>query len=133
MNDSTTPLRKLIEALYLRTLDRKIPWVFLQAADTCEAPLGEGYVQVVKEADDDGDYYSYVRLLNKDKQVVENIYGGTLGQNNRPANTGHKDYWELMNDLRSIAQRAAVGADTVVNSMLKTLDADDIDLNDVPF
>lgn len=133
MIDSTTGLRKLLEALYLKTIAGNISWSYLQTIDLLETPLGQGYIQIAQETDEDGDYYTFIRILNEAKQVVENIYGGTLGTNNKPVNTAHKTYWELITDLRSVALRAAVGADAVLASMIQTLGAEDLDLDEVPF
>jgi hypothetical protein len=132
MNDTTSDLRRLVEGLYLRTLAKKIDWTYNQSTDSCEASLGDGYVQIVRETDEDGDYYSYIKILNSLKQVIDNIYGGTLGQE-PPANTPQNDYWTLMGQLREAAERQALGADKVISSILTELEATDLSLQKPPF
>lgn len=138
MTDSSSDLRELVEVLYIRTADRKVPWRYDETSDTCEVTLGKGYVQVLGETDEDGDYFNYIRLLNSDKAVIEDIYGGTLAGSaspvKSPMRTGHQSYWELIRDLKSRAQRIAIGADEVLVSMLGELRAGASDLDeDVPF
>lgn len=132
MNNAKDDLRRLVEGLYLGTINGKVKWSYDSAGDLCEAKLGDGYIQVVRETDEDGDYFSYVKVLNSDKQVIDNIYGGTLG-GNEPSNTGHANYWQLMKELREVAERQALGADQVISSILKQINADDLPINDIPF
>lgn len=133
MTDATKPLRKLLEAIYLQTVSQKLTWSYNPSNDSCTAELTPGSIEIVQEADEDGDYYSYVQIRNSQNEVVDTIYGGTLGRN-KPYNTGHKDYWELMKDLRSQAYRSAMGSDKIVSGMLLELNADDLPLeDDVPF
>jgi len=131
MNDSTTDLRRLVEGLYLKTLSKSVSWTYDQSTDACEAHLGNGYVQVVGETNSEGDYYCYIKVLNKEKQVVDSIYGGSLGES-APTNTGHKDYWKLIADLKSSAERSALGADEIISSILSELGIDSLDV-DLPF
>ncbi|RVT42110.1 hypothetical protein [Sphingobium algorifonticola] len=134
MTDPTKRLRQLIEAIYLKTVAGEITWAFNPTSDACETDLGAGSIEVVQESDDDGNYYSYVKIRNSEQEVVENIYGGTLGKGARPFNTGHKNYWELLSDLRAQSYRSAMGADKIVASMLTQLDATDLIIDDdVPF
>lgn len=133
MTDISTTFRKLLEGLYIKTNQQVVIWNFNQSESLCESSIGDGYVQVFQEADEDGDYYNYVRVLNGDRDVVDTIYGGALGRGASPANTGHADYWDLMRDLYSAARRSALGADKVIGSMVKALGADDLDMSDIPF
>tara|TARA_R110000787_G_C13271604_1_gene431545 strand:+ start:318 stop:725 length:408 start_codon:yes stop_codon:yes gene_type:complete len=135
MIDSKTQIRRLVESLYIRTLEGKISWSYDASSDSCECEVGEGYIQILQESDDNGDYYTFIRVLNNQKQVIENIYGGSVGSNTKPFNTPHKDYWELMVDLRAMAQRSAIGGDAVLASMLAQLNADKIAMeeDEIPF
>jgi len=93
-------------------------------------------VQVVGETDDAGDYYSFIKLLNYNKQVIDSIYGGSYGlKDHKPSNTGHPDYWKLIVDLKQAAERSALGADKVIETMLLRLNSDNLKLDDdeVPF
>ena len=132
MTNAKDDLRRLVEGLYLGTLNGKVKWTYDSASDLCESKLGDGYVQTVRETDNDGDYFSYVKVLNASKQVIDNIYGGTLS-NGDPVNTSHKNYWTLMGDLREVAERQALGADKVISSILDDLGAKNLSLDDVPF
>lgn len=136
MTDATRPLRKLLEAVYLRTMEQSLQWTYNPSSDSCETEVGAGYVEVVQEADEDGDYYSYVQIRNSQREIVDTIYGGTIGKSTIPFNTGHKDYWELMKDLRAQAYRSAMGSDKVVSGMLSELNASNLALDlddDLPF
>jgi hypothetical protein len=133
VTDSTTPLRKLVEALYIKTIGQELVWSYNSATDSCEASVGAGYVSVIQETDEDGDYYSYLQIKNSQSEVVDSIYGGTLGKSS-PFNTGHHNYWELIKDLRAQAYRSAMGSDKVVSSMLVALNASSLKLDDeIPF
>jgi hypothetical protein len=116
-------------------MEQSLPWTYNPSSDSCEAEVGAGYVEVVQEADEDGDYYSYVQIRNSQKEVVDTIYGGTVGGSHKPFNTGHKDYWELMKDLRAQAYRSAMGSDKVISGMLAELNAASLalDSDDIPF
>ncbi|WP_294190318.1 hypothetical protein [uncultured Sphingomonas sp.] len=135
MTDATKPLRQLIEAVYLKTVSQELNWSFNPADDSCTAQLGPGAVEIVQETDEDGDYYSYAQIRNSQNEVVDTIYGGSLGRGSKPFNTGHKDYWELLRDLRSQAYRSAMGTDKIVSGMLAELNAVSLPLDedDVPF
>lgn len=135
MTDPTKMLRKLIEAIYLKTVAQELTWTFDPSTDACESDLGAGSIEVVQETDPEGDYFSYVKIKNSEREVVETIYGGTLGKGTKPYNTGHKDYWELLSDLRAQSYRSAMGADKIVGSMLIQLDAENlvVDDDDLPF
>lgn len=130
MSDATVNMRKLIEALYIRSASQDISWSFFPGSDLCETDLGEGFVQTIEEADEDGNYYCYVRILNSEKEVIDNIYGGTLGIKNKPYNTDHKNYFELLRDLHVTAKRNAVGADKLVSSILGALNAENLSISD---
>lgn len=133
MTDATKPLRQLLEAVYLKTMSQELNWTYNPSNDSCMAELVPGSIEIVQEADEDGDYYSYVQIRNFQNEVVDTIYGGTLGRN-KPFNTGHKDYWELMKDLRSQAYRSAMGSDKIVSGMLNELNAANLPLeDDLPF
>ena len=73
MNDATTNMRRLIEALYIKSVDQQVSWSFFPGADLCEAELGEGFVQTIEEADEEGNYYCYARILNSEKEVIRMI------------------------------------------------------------
>ncbi|WP_447758662.1 hypothetical protein [Sphingopyxis fribergensis] len=135
MNDLTANMRRLIEALYIKSINQEISWSFFHGADLCEAEFGEGFVQTIEEANEDGDYYCYARILNSDKEVIDNIYGGTLGNKNKPYNTDHKSYFELLRDLHTVAKRNALGADRLISSLLSALGAENLPVSDddVPF
>ncbi|TMJ17159.1 MAG: hypothetical protein E6G94_02315 [Alphaproteobacteria bacterium] len=136
MTTYTEQLRKLLEGLYLRTIEKSINWTYDESSDSCESRLGDGYVQVVGETDDAGDYYSFIKLLNYNKQVIDSIYGGSYGlKDHKPSNTGHPDYWKLIVDLKQAAERSALGADKVIETMLLRLNSDNLKLDDdeVPF
>jgi hypothetical protein len=134
VTDATKPLRQLVEAVYLKTLSQELAWSFNPASDSCTAELGPGSVEIVQETDENGDYYSYIQVKNFQNEVVDTIYGGSLGRGNKPFNTGHKDYWELMNDLRAQAYRSAMGSDKIVSGMLAELNAANLQLDDdIPF
>lgn len=134
MTDATKPLRQLLEAVYLKTVSQGLLWAYNPSNDSCTAELGPGVVEIVQEADEDGDYYSYVQIRNSQNEVVDTIYGGTVGRGAKPFNTGHKDYWELIKDLRSQAYRSAMGSDKIVSGMLMELKADNLPLDeDFPF
>lgn len=130
MTDATKPLRQLLEAVYIKTVGQQLSWDYNPSKDTCIAQIGAGSVEVVQEADEEGDYYSYVQIRNSKNEVIDTIYGGTLGKDKKPFNTGHKDYWELMKDLRSQAYRSAMGSDKIVSGMLAELKAGDLPLED---
>lgn len=133
MTVSNQQLRRLIEGLYLQTIKQAVKWSFNERDSICEAEIGAGYVQIAEEADDDGDYYSVARVLNKNRDVIDTIYGGTLGRDKTPVNTGHPDYWVLLRDLFSSAKRSALGADKVIDSIVDALGAKNMDVDDVPF
>lgn len=137
MSQYTDQLRKLLEGLYLRTMDQQIDWSYDEATDSCEASIGDGYVQVSGETDDDGDYINLVKLLNSSKQVINRIYGGSYGLGDfSPFNTGHKNYWILISELKTAAEKSALGADKVLASMLDRLNSNRLPLSaddDVPF
>lgn len=120
-------LRRLVEAIYQNSISGSINWSYNEPADICEAELGKGFIQVLTDTDEDGDYYNYIRILNSDKQVVDTIYGGTLGSLGSTAapSTGHANYWQMIADLKSVAHRSAVGANDVINSMLTAMNAHD--------
>lgn len=122
MNDVSDQLRKLVEGLYRATMSSSIMWVSKEE-NIFEAPLGKGYVQVLSEVDEEGDFYHIARIVNDKKEVVDTIYGGTLSGGNwtsRPT-TGHTDYWKLLTDLFVAARRSAVGAQEIISSMLDEL------------
>ena len=132
MTDAIAPLRDLVEAVYKKTMSAELDWTFDQEADVCEANIGEGYLHICSDVDDYGDHFYYVKILNWQKQVIDTVYGGTLGQG--LPSTGHANYWSLITDLRTAAHRKAVGADAVIRSMLTALGRNDPDLDDdVPF
>lgn len=132
MIDTKADLRRLVEGLYQATAKGHVSWRYDASSDLCETQVGDGYIQIVREADEDGDYYSYIKVLNSEKQVIDNIYGGSLGFH-KPVNTEHKDYWALMSDLRESAERQALGADKVISSILTELGATELNVDDVPF
>lgn len=135
MSDATANMKRLLEALYLKSLKQEVEWEFFPSLDLCEAKLGSGFVQVVSEADDEGNYYSFVRILDSEKTVVDNIYGGNFGIQSKPYNTDHKNYWDLMRDLYSVSKRSALGADKLVSSIVDSLGASNLSISedDVPF
>lgn len=134
MTDETSQQRKLLESLYLRTLDRKITWRYDSTEDSCESSVGQGYVQISQEVDEDGDLFPVVKLLNGKKEVIDRITGGFGLYAEKPFNTPHKDYWDLIRELKIKAERAAKGADIVIQSILHELGAERLDLgDDIPF
>jgi len=133
MTTVNNQIRRLLEGLYLKTVSGDISWSYDSAEDKCEAQIGSGYIQVLGDTDEDGDYFNYVRILNSNKVVSDNIYGGTPGRSAIPSNTGHSNYWELIRDLKSAAQRSALGSQEVLLSMISALDADKLDVHDLPF
>ena len=137
MTTYTEQLRRLLEGLYLRTMEKKIRWTYDESTDSCEASLGRGYVELAGETDQDGDYSVLVKLLNADKQVIDRIYGGSYGLHEHvPFNTGHKTYWVLMTEIKNSAERSALGSDEVIDSMISGLASDVLPLSDddeIPF
>ena len=127
MSDQISSLRKLIEALYIKTIAKNVSWEYFEAIDVCETGLGKGYVQTAGETDEDGDYYPVVKILNSEKQVIDTIHAGIF-QDAKPVNTGQANYWELIRDLKGAAERSAKGADEVIASILSELGTDDISL-----
>lgn len=104
-----------------------------ESESLCEAHIGAAYVQVLEEANEDGDYYSYVRVLNNVRDIVDTIYGGSLGKNAIPVNTAHPTYWQLLRDLYSSAKRSALGADKIVDDIIGNLGVKDLSVSDSPF
>lgn len=133
MTDMTDQLRRLVEGLYLKTNQQGVEWRSDQADSLCEAAIGDGYVQVLQEADDEGDFYSYVRVLNASRDVIDTIYGGSLGKDKKPTNTAHQNYWQLMSDLYSSARRSSLGADKIVNNIVDALGVATLNVNDPLF
>lgn len=133
MTHATILQRRLLEGLYIKTIEGNISWSYDQSADSCQANFGLGYVEVLSETDEDGDYFNYVRILNLKMELIENIYGGTVGHSIKPVNTSHSNYWELIRDLMSTAKRSATGADEVMQSILIELEATNLRMDDVPF
>ena len=132
MSQVKDDFRRLLEGLFIGTSNGSVSWSYDSSENLCEAKIGQGYVQVVRETDPDGDYYSYVKVLDKEKQVVDTIYGGSVGTS-LPVHTAHKDYWQLMNELQELAGRQALGADKLIHDMLKDLGFDKLSLDEVPF
>jgi hypothetical protein len=124
VTDEITQQRRLLESLYLKTSDGTIRWDYDAADDSCEASIGNGYVQIMQETDDDGDYYTVIKIMNAKKETIDRITGGWGLGSMTPMYTGHSSYWELIQQLRVRAERAAKGADVVINSILGSLDAD---------
>lgn len=133
----TEQLRRLLESLFIRTMEKDISWTYDEASDSCEASLGDGFVEVSGETDEDGDYLTLVKILNERKQVIDRIYGGSYGLSDfNPHNTTHKNYWSLIKELKTAAERSALGADRVIDSILVRLASGNLpltDSDDVPF
>jgi hypothetical protein len=129
MNDEITQKRKLVESLYLRTVEGKIEWHYDPVNGSSEATVGNGHVEMDSESDEDGNYYPVVKVLNQNKEVIDRVYGGSLWRS-KPSSTGHATYADLISDLLVKAERKAKGADVVLNSILNELGADQVFLND---
>lgn len=133
----TEQLRRLLEGLYIKTMSKEVNWSYDEANDLSEASIGNGYVQIVGETDEDGDFIIVVKILSESKQVIDRVYGGSYGLGGfQPYNTGHNDYWHLIRELKASAQRAALGADVVIDSILERLGSKALPLtpeDEVPF
>lgn len=129
MMDEVTTQRKLLESLYIMTSKGLVNWTYDKFNDSCEANIGDGYIQIANETDEEGDYLPVVRVLNAEKDTIDRITGGyELGQL-KPLHTGHDNYWRLVSDLQRRAEKNAKGADQVLNSILNSLDADTLDFS----
>ena len=109
------------DRLFKQTVDKKINWEMSESRNPI-ATIGDYRVHI-SYVGDEGDFATIVSITNMYGEAVESFSDNDLSQL-KPITRGYAGYWALLNDLRQLAFRQAVGADKALDNILDSLNDD---------
>ncbi|WP_374944114.1 hypothetical protein [Sphingomonas sp.] len=124
MNDDVAKKHAaLVERLYKRTNDKSLKWV-LDDSRQPKAELGD-YTLTLYDGNSRGNPVEYLTIATQYNEVIETVDDEDLSELT-PKISKHDSYYPLMEELRALAFRQAVGADRALDDLLEELDDDDL-------
>lgn len=117
--------RTLAEKLYSSTASETLRWQIEPFTEELYTSLGR--YKIVLTAGEDAEGSPYIRVGVKSSSGEEvDWFTDTTVSGGSPNVAGPSTYWNLLNDLYTMASRAARGADKALDEILGELDNDDV-------
>lgn len=120
MSSPKEKYKSLVDGLYKATRNKEILWEMESFSGNIFTNLGRYSLYLDSGEDADGAPMELIVIKNEIGEQVECFSDNDLTEFQTPF-TEHSNYWRLMQALRSLAQRSAMGADDALDEVLNAL------------
>lgn len=113
--------RELVSTLYRKTMDKELLWETSGIPDRPSLSVAGRVIILHESRNEEGEPLEVLTIKNDKDDVVESINDETFRRNETPGIEGVDSYYILMQELRELAYKQAVGADDAVDEIISQL------------
>lgn len=121
MSDTADKFRELVLRLYDRTSDKKLSWALKDNDGSVVCDMSDFSIRLSSTRTASNEPLEKVEVQNSSGQTLDLFYDTTVS-GKVPPRSGYQTYYELMRELRVQARRQAIGADSALDTILRSLD-----------
>jgi hypothetical protein len=121
MSDTADKFRALIVKLFDRTLERKLKWTLEQSSGLLFCEMSDFVVRLSSTRTASNEPLEKIEVVDALGQTLDLFYDTTVS-GKVPPRSGYTTYYDLMKELRLQARRQAIGADSALDRILRSLD-----------